>query len=183
MSDPRYPIGPFTRDPAPTAESRRRWIETIRALPAALRAAVAGLDDARLDTPYRDGGWTVRQVVHHLPDSHLNAYVRFKLGLTEDHPAIRPYDEAAWAELEDGKRAPVAVSLALLEALHDRWARMLESMSDADFARTVHHPEQGRDLSLDDLLQMYAWHSRHHLAHVTGLTERMGWAAAPVPLP
>lgn len=179
MSDPRYPVGRFSRDPKPTERTRRESIETLRTLPAALRAAVAGLDDAQLDTPYRDGGWTLRQVVHHIPDSHLNAYIRFRLALTEEHPTIRPYEEAAWAELPDAKQGPVAASLTLLESLHERWVALLESLTPDDYARTLYHPEQKRDMTLDDLLQLYAWHSRHHLAHVTGLRERQGWVAEP----
>jgi uncharacterized damage-inducible protein DinB len=174
MSDPRYPIGKFTRVPSLTAEERVVSIEQIAAAPGHLRRAVAGLTPAQLDTPYRDGGWTVRQVVHHLPDSHLNAYVRFKLGLTEDAPAIKPYEEKDWARTPEVAATPVDVSLALLDALHLRWVTLLKGMTPAQFARTIKHPEWGTP-SLDALLALYAWHGRHHTAHVTALRERMGW--------
>jgi hypothetical protein len=139
-----------------------------------MRAAVAGLTTAQLDTAYRPGGWTVRQVVHHVPDSHLNAYVRFKLALTENAPTIKPYDEAAWARLPDTASTPIEVSLDLLESLHARWVRLLEAMTDSDFARQFHHPESGT-MRLDTYLSGYAWHCRHHLAHITQLRARMGW--------
>jgi hypothetical protein len=139
-----------------------------------MRAAVAGLSETQLDTPYRPGGWTVRQLVHHVPDSHLNALVRFKLALTEDVPTIKPYDEARWATLADYSSTPPEVSLTLLEALHDRWMRVLESMTEADFARTFRHPEIGT-MSLGSYLAGYSWHSRHHVAHITSLRARMGW--------
>ena len=174
MEDLRYPIGKFREDPEVTDAKRRQWIEEIAATPAALRAAVAGLPDARLDTPYRPGGWTVRQVAHHLPDSHLNAYVRFKLALTEKEPTVKTYEEAAWAELSDGRSGPVELSLGLLETLHGRWVLLLRAMSPTDFGRTFRHPELGR-VNLDTYLQMYAWHGRHHVAHITSLRERMGW--------
>jgi hypothetical protein len=174
MPDPRYPIGPFEhRDPATPAQ-RAGWIADIVALPSLLRNAVAGLDDAQLDTPYRANGWTVRQVVHHLPDSHVNAYVRFKLTLTEDEPTIKPYDQARWAELPDGRTGPIAVSLGLVEGLHERWARVLQSLGPAEFARKLNHPELGA-LDLDFLTGMYAWHGKHHVAHITGLRKRMEW--------
>jgi hypothetical protein len=174
MDDLRYPIGPFTQDPSPTPGKRRDWIAAIAAAPARLRQAVAGLSDAQLETPYRPGGWTVRQVVHHVPDSHMNAYIRLKLALTEDSPTIKPYDETAWAMVADSARTPVATSLTLLEALHERWVIVLESMGDEDFARSLIHPERGR-VDLDWLLQQYSWHGRHHAAHVTALREREGW--------
>lgn len=174
MEDLRYPIGKFGVDPEVTDAKRRRWIEEIAGTPAALRAAVAGLSEAQLDTPYRPGGWTVRQVAHHLPDSHLNAYVRFKLALTEAEPTVKTYDEAAWAELADGRTAPVELSLALLESLHRRWVLVLRSLFPGDFARTFRHPEWGT-VSLDWYLQQYAWHGRHHVAHITSLRGRMGW--------
>lgn len=172
--DPRFPIGRFQALADPSTEQRAAWIDQIRRLPAELRAAVRGLDDEQLDVPYREGGWTVRQVVHHLPDSHLNAYVRFRLALTEEEPTIRPYDEGRWAELSDARRAPVELSLSLLDALHARWAMLLEAMEPGDFARALVHPESGRQ-TLDRVLQLYAWHGRHHLAHVTGVRERRGW--------
>ena len=175
MEDPRYPIGRFAPQTDATPQARALRIAQIGAAPAALRAALAGLPEARLDTPYREGGWTVRQLVHHVADSHLNAYTRFRLALTEDRPTIRPYDEAAWAELADARDAPVELSLALLDALHARWVLLLEAVSPADWDREVVHPEHGRALSLDTLLQLYAWHGRHHVAHVTALRGRAGW--------
>jgi uncharacterized damage-inducible protein DinB len=171
--DLRYPIGRFRPADSLSADDRSTHIEIIRWLPARLTAAVRGLDDARLDTPYREGGWTVRQVVHHVADSHANCYIRFKLALTEDAPTIKPYDEAAWALLPDS-RMPVDVSLALTTALHARWVVLLEAMSDADFEKTFNHPERGRQ-SLATALALYDWHSRHHTAHITSLRERMGW--------
>ena len=174
MSDARYPIGKFTRVSSLTAEERAISIQQIAAAPGHFRRAVAGLTPAQLDTPYRDGGWTVRQVVHHLPDSHMNAYVRFKLGLTEDAPAIKPYEEKDWARTPEVAATPVEVSLALLDALHVRWVTLLKAMTPAQFARTIKHPEWGTP-SLDALLALYAWHGRHHTAHVTALRERMGW--------
>ena len=172
--DPRYPIGDWIRRDVLTPAERLVMIDEIAGCPTAMRAAVAGLDEAQLDTPYRDGGWTVRQVVHHVPDSHLNAYIRFKLGLTEERPTIKPYDESAWAKLPDSKSTPIATSLTLLESLHDRWVGLLRSMSDADFTRTLNHPERG-EMTLDAMLTMYAWHSRHHVAHITTLAARQGW--------
>ena len=149
-----------------TAAQRREAIDAIAAAPAALRAAVEPLDPAALDTPYRKGGWTVRQVVHHLPDSHLNAFVRTKLALTEDAPTIKPYDEAAWAELPDSRDVPVEVSLALLDALHARWVPLLRALPDQAFERTITHPEWPRPMTLDMLVALYAWHGRHHVGHV-----------------
>lgn len=150
-------------------------IEVIAAAPSRMRDAVSGLDDKQLDTPYRDGGWTVRQVVHHVPDSHLNAYVRLKLALTEEEPTIKPYDESAWAKLEDSRITPVETSLTMLETLHDRWIRLLRTLDDADFMRTFRHPEHEGLFTLDGMVAMYEWHSRHHVAHITSLRERMGW--------
>ncbi|MEA2239058.1 MAG: hypothetical protein QOC81_3782 [Thermoanaerobaculia bacterium] len=173
--DPRYPVGKFDRSKAPhTADERRAFIDQIAAAPARMREAVAGLSDAQLDTPYRDGGWTARQVVHHVPDSHMNAYTRVKLALTENEPTIRPYDEAAWAKLNDVRDTPIAVSLTLLEALHDRWVRILRALTEADFSKTLLHPEHGV-MTLDSLIAMYAWHGRHHVAHITSLRQRSGW--------
>jgi len=173
-NDPRFPTGKFQFDPAVTADTRRAAIAAIRDAPAALRAAVRGLDDARLNTPYRDGGWTVRQVVHHVPESHMNAFTRFKLALTEDNPTIKPYNENAWANLDDVARAPVEASLMLLEALHSRWVTLLEVMTPQDFLRPLVHPDMG-PLTLDFMLQLYAWHGRHHAAHITELRSREGW--------
>src|SRR5688572_24968428 len=175
MDDPRYPIGRFAYQGPQTPEARLDCIARIAATPANLRRAVADLSDAQLDTPYRQGGWTVRQVVHHVPDSHMNAYTRFKLALTEDVPTIKPYDEAKWAELDDGKSKLVEHSLALLDALHARWVFLLERLKPADFERTVNHPEWETPMSLDDLLALYAWHGKHHVAHITSLRERSGW--------
>jgi uncharacterized damage-inducible protein DinB len=171
MNDLRYPVGKYSFDPSVTAQKRQAWIRQIADTPRAIRAAVAGLTDRQFDTPYRPGGWTIRQVVHHVPDSHLNAYCRFKFGLTEDHPTIKPYDESAWALVADTAKTPPEVSLALLDALHQRWVILLESMDDAQFARTVTHPEHG-SISLDWMLQMYAWHGPHHTAHIRGVRER-----------
>jgi uncharacterized damage-inducible protein DinB len=172
--DLRYPIGKFQWEEGLTEEKRRQYVDDIAETPAKLRAAVAGLSEQQLDTPYRDGGWTVRQVVHHLADSHLNAFVRFKLALTEDEPTVKPYDEKRWAETVDSRMAPVEDSLALLDGLHHRWAMLLRAMSGTDFARQLKHPEHGL-LTLERVLAMYAWHGRHHVAHITGLRERNGW--------
>jgi hypothetical protein len=175
VSDLSYPIGRFVWEgPGPAADRGRR-IDEIASAPRALRVAVSGLTDAQLDTPYRPGGWTVRQVAHHVPDSHMNAYVRFKLAVTEDSPTIKPYDEAAWAELADVRTVPVATSLALLAAIHERWVAFLRSLGEADWARAFRHPELGV-VPLEKNLALYAWHGRHHVAHVTALRERMGWA-------
>jgi hypothetical protein len=173
MEDLRYPIGPLVRPESLTPEERRAAIATIAATPGNLRAAVAGLADAQLDTPYRPDGWTVRQVVHHVPDSHLNAYVRFKLALTEEEPAIRPYQEDRWARLPDSG-GPIEVSLALLERLHERWVQLLSAITPEEWARTYRHPESGVH-KLDALLAVYAWHGPHHVAHVTSLRQRQGW--------
>ena len=172
--DPRYPIGQYTPPQEATPALRQQAIDSIAGTPAKLKAALSGLHDTQLDTPYRDGGWTVRQVAHHVPDSHLNAYVRFRLALTENQPTIKPYEEARWAELADAKSAPVAVSLALLEPLHDRWVRLLRSLTASDFARTFVHPEHGVR-TLDWMLFLYAWHGRHHTAHITTLRKQKGW--------
>lgn len=175
MDDPRYPIGRFAYEGPQTPERRADCIARIAAAPANLRKAVAGLTDAQLDTRYRDGGWTVRQVVHHVPDSHLNAYTRFRLALTEPTPTIRPYIEHRWAELPDAKTAPVEISLALLEALHRRWVLLLRSLRPAEWEIRYMHPEHGREWPLDEALAMYAWHGEHHTAHITRLRARMGW--------
>jgi hypothetical protein len=172
--DLRYPVGPCEYPWVVSPEARKRHVDDIAALPVRLRDAVQGLDDAQLDTPYRPGGWTVRQLVHHLADSHMNAYVRFRLGLTENQPVIKPYDEKLWAELSDSHSAPIEMSLSLLEGLHHRWVLLLTGMSDADYARTIFHPESGV-LRLDTYLSTYGWHCRHHVAHITSLRERSGW--------
>jgi hypothetical protein len=173
----QYPIGKFERPESISADHRRGWIEDLVRAPAALRLAVAGLSDSQLDTPYRPGGWTVRQVVHHLPDSHLNAYTRFKLALTEETPVIKPYDEASWAELPDS-RLPVEPSLQLLASLHERWTALLRGLKEEHFGRGFHHPGHGRVVRLDETLGIYAWHGRHHTAHVTALRKREGWGLA-----
>ncbi len=170
LDELRYPIGRFNPSAAGT---RADQIETLRQLPERLRAAVHGLDEPQLDTPYRDGGWTVRQLVHHVADSHMNSYIRCKLALTEDAPTINAYDENAWAKLPDSKM-PVEISLALTAAVHARLVSLLETMSDADFEKTFKHPERG-PVTLAGNLALYDWHSRHHTAHITRLRERMGW--------
>lgn len=172
--DPRFPVGQWDAAEDVPHSARASLIDTIAALPRVLRAAVHGLTDAQLDTPYREGGWTVRQVVHHVADSHANAYIRFKLALAENEPTIKTYDEAVWAEMSDARTLPVASSLQLLDGLHARWVATLRSMSDQQFARTLIHPERGK-LALGKMLQLYEWHCRHHAAHITRLRERMRW--------
>ena len=174
MTDLRYPIGEFDYLGPASPADRATWIAAIAAAPARLRDSVAGLTDRQLDTPYRPGGWTVRQVVHHVPDSHLNAYTRVKLALTEERPTIRPYEEARWAELPDSGGS-IEVSLRLLEALHERWVGLLESLGPAAFARTFYHPASQREFTIDRAIAMYAWHGAHHIAHVTELAKREGW--------
>jgi uncharacterized damage-inducible protein DinB len=174
MTDLRFPIGKFHFEGPLTEPQKQASLDEIARTPAKLRAAVKGLSEAQLDAPYRPGGWTVRQVVHHLPDSHMNSYVRFKLALTESEPTIKPYAEDRWAELADSKSTPVEVSLTLLESLHDRWAHLLRSLSPEDWKRTFRHPEMGA-MTLEKTLALYAWHGRHHVAHITSLRERSGW--------
>ena len=174
MDDLRYPLGRFERPSSLDPALRALFTAQVAETPAALRRAVVTLTDAQLDTPYRPDGWTVRQVVHHVPDSHLNAYVRFRLGLTEHHPTVKPYDEARWAELPDARTAPVEPSLLLLEAVHDRLVRLLRAMPPEDFARTVSHPDNGT-MTLDHLLALYAWHGRHHVAQIQSLRKRLLW--------
>lgn len=175
MTDLQYPVGKFVKKSTVTAAERAASIQLIAEAPAKLRAAVTGLSPEQLDSPYRPLGWTVRQVTHHVPDSHLNAYVRTKLALTEAEPTIKPYNEKLWAELEDTRATPIEISLNLLDAVHHRWLLVLRSLSPADFTRTLRHPEMGV-MDLDALVQLYAWHGRHHVAHITTLRERMGWA-------
>jgi uncharacterized damage-inducible protein DinB len=175
MADLRYPIGEFQHPATFSAEDRRRSIAIIEETPAKMRAALRGLNDKQLDTPYRPGGWTVRQVVHHVPDSHLNAYIRFKLALTEEVPTIKPYDEQSWANLADSKNTPVETSLTLLESLHQRMTILLKSMKPEDFSRKLNHPERG-PMTVDSVLALYAWHGPHHVAHVTELRKREGWS-------
>jgi hypothetical protein len=172
--DLRYPIGKYAPKASFSPAERASAISQIAATPKCLRDAVAGFSQEQFDTCYRPGGWTVRQVVHHIPDSHLNAYVRVKLALTEDEPTIKPYDEARWAELQDSRETPVEVSLTLLDALHHRWDVLLRSLRPEDFARRLRHPEHGT-MTLDDLVGIYAWHGRHHVAHITSLRVREGW--------
>lgn len=174
MDDLRYPVGKFAFTEEVTDDKRQEWINEIAAAPAKLRAALAGLTAAQFDTPYREGGWTIRQVVHHLADSHLNGYTRIKLALTETDPTVKPIQEGLWAELPDARTARVETSLELLTALHERWAMTLRHMSAGDFSRAFVHPEMGR-VTLDKALAVYAWHCRHHAAHITSLRSRMGW--------
>jgi uncharacterized damage-inducible protein DinB len=173
-TDLRYPIGNFQWEDGLSEARRREMIDQIAETPAKVRAAVEGFSEQQFSTPYREGGWTVRQVVHHLADSHLNAYVRFKLAITEDEPTIKTYEQQLWAETSDARTAPAEISLTLLDALHQRWALLLRSMRAADFSRKFIHPEHGK-MTLERLLGLYAWHGRHHTAHITGLRERMGW--------
>lgn len=174
MEDLRYPIGRY--QPMPFSQQQLQdWLIDIQYLPQHLENAVLNLDERQLDTPYRAEGWTVRQVVHHVADSHTNACIRFKLGLTEDNPTIKPYDENAWAKLNDTAVVPINISLTLLHALHTRWMAVLQSIKEEEWERTVVHPEHGRQMTLWYLLGLYAWHGRHHTAHITSLRERMGW--------
>jgi DinB superfamily len=164
--DPRFPIGKFRAPESFSVEDRERWIGIIASAPARLRTAVTGLSVAQLDTPYREGGWTIRQVVHHVPESHMNAYIRFKLALTETDPVVKPYDEAAWARLNDVAAAPIEASLGLLDCLHQRWVVLMRGMASEEWKRQFIHPEYGRGMSLEHTLALYAWHSDHHIAHV-----------------
>jgi hypothetical protein len=176
MDDLSYPVGRFEAPKAPlTAPERAAFIDEIERAPGALRAALADLSAPQLDTPYRPGGWTLRQVAHHVPDSHLNAYVRFRLALTEDEPTIRPYDQSRWAELHEAKSAPPELSLDLLDALHRRWVTLLRQITAAEWRRRFKHPEHAGVQDLDWMLAMYAWHGRHHTGHVTSLRRRSGW--------
>jgi hypothetical protein len=174
-TDLRFPVGKFVRPDSLTPAQRKAAIATIAEAPAKLKAALKGLNEKQLDSPYRPDGWTVRQVVHHLADSHMNALVRLKLGLTEEMPTIKPYDEAKWAELEDGRSTLVDESVALLTGLHARWSYLLERMKPEDFSRKINHPEWKEPMSLDALLALYEWHSRHHVAHIVELRRREGW--------
>jgi len=174
MSDIRYPVGTFDPKPTITDTDRQALINQIAWVPQKLREALRGLTDQRLDVPYREGGWTIRQQVHHLSDSHMNAYIRFKLAVTEENPTIKPYQEQLWAELDDSKLASPELSLVLMESLHSRWTMFLRSMKPEQFARTLIHPQNG-PMNLDRVLQLYAWHGRHHVAHITAQRQRMGW--------
>ena len=172
--DPRYPLGKFTDSQDRSPERRQTLLRDLANLPAQIRAAVTGLGDAQLDTPYREGGWTLRQVVHHVADSHVNAYIRTRWALTEDAPLIKAYDEVAWAELSDAQLGPIEPSLALLQALHLRWVSLLRALPEVAFSRTFRHPESGEN-SLARQLELYSWHGRHHVAHITGLRQFKGW--------
>ena len=172
--DLNYPIGKYEPKDSLTPAEREAAIDRIAATPRHLREAVSDLSKQQLDTPYRPGGWTVRQVVHHVPDSHMNSYIRFKLALTENEPTIKPYEEALWANLQDSRDTPVEVSLTLLETLHHRWDILLRSLQPADLSRRLRHPELGT-MTLDNMLGLYAWHGRHHVAHITSLRRREGW--------
>jgi hypothetical protein len=172
--DLRYPIGQFEMPDSITAEQRAQWIRDIQKTPYAVKRAIEGLSEEQLDTPYRPDGWTVRQVVHHLADSHMNSFIRFKLALTEENPTIKPYYEERWALLEDARYIPVSLSLSILEGLHGRWIILLESLHPEDFNRTFLHPELGK-MKIDKILGLYSWHSQHHIAHITSLRTRMGW--------
>ena len=174
MSDPRYPIGKFHFEGPLSEAQRAELISSIELLPSNMRAAVSGLNNQQLDTPYREGGWTVRQVVHHVPDSHMNAFIRCKLALTEDEPTIKPYAEDRWALLPDVQATPIEVSLALLDALHNRWVRLLRSLKPDDWKKNFRHPELGT-VSLEKNLALYSWHSKHHTAHITELKKAKGW--------
>ena len=174
MTDPRFPVGKFHYEGPPSDEQKQALLDQIAQTPENLHAAVKGLSEAQLDTPYRDGGWTVRQVAHHVPDSHMNAYIRFKLALTENEPTIKPYAEDRWAELADTKATPIETSLCLLDCLHQRWMNLLRSLSAEDWKRTFRHPELGA-MTLEKTLALYAWHGRHHVAHIAELRKRNGW--------
>jgi len=174
MSDPRFPIGKFHFEGPFTAQQRNEHLNHIEQTPARIRAAVSGLTPQQLDTPYRDRGWTVRQVVHHVPESHMNSYIRFKLALTEDEPTIKPYMEDLWAKLPDATTAPIDLSLTLLDSLHQRWMLVLRAMKPEDWNRTFRHPELGV-MNLEKTLALYSWHGRHHTAHITSLRDKMGW--------
>ena len=173
-TDLRYPTGKY--EPRPFSQQQKEeWLNDIKFLPQLLENAVINLDEAQLQTPYRDGGWTIQQVVHHVADSHMNAYCRFKLGLTEENPTIRPYDQAAWANLSDTAKIPINISLTLLYALHTRWYSLISDQELKDWERTVFHPEHQKEMTLWYLLGMYAWHGKHHVAHITSLRERNKW--------
>jgi hypothetical protein len=174
MDDLRFPVGKFHPESSVNDQQKQAFLDEIEQTPAKLRAAVSGLSDSQLDTPYRPDGWTVRQVVHHVPDSHLNSYVRFKLALTEDEPTIKTYAEDRWAELSDTKATPIEVSLVLLESLHHRWIRLLRSLTPDQWKRRFRHPELG-PMTLENTLALYAWHGRHHVAHISELRKRMSW--------
>lgn len=172
--DPRYPIGKFEPQPY-SEEQKKKWLQDLQFLPALLEQAIENMDEAQLNTPYREGGWTVRQLIHHVADSHMNAYIRFKLALTEDNPTIKPYQEAAWAELDDVEKVPVNISITLLYTLHTRWHAAIRDLSKEQWERTVFHPQHQKNINLWHFLGMYAWHGLHHVAHVTTLKENKNW--------
>ena len=174
QTDPRYPIGTFTPQEFSTAQ-KEEWLADIKFLPQAIENAINNLDEQQLQTPYREQGWTLHQVVHHVADSHMNAYCRFKLGYTEENPTIRPYEEQLWAKTSDVKHLPINISMTLLHALHQRWYEFLRNLTDEDWKKTVVHPAQGKQLTLWHLLGSYSWHGRHHTAHITSLREKMNW--------
>ncbi len=174
LEELRYPTGKWVKVANPDAATRAAMIAAVADVPAALSRALAGLTDVQLDAPYRPGGWSPRQIVHHLADSHMNAFIRLKLGLTEDNPTIKPYEEQTWADTPDGRDTPVALSMSIIEGLHARWAHLLRSLDTTAFDRTIQHPERG-PMSLCDLLQLYAWHGNHHTVQVLQMRERMGW--------
>ena len=174
MEELKYPIGKYIEQPFSDALCKE-WLLDIQTLPLQMEYAVLNLDEAQLNTPYREGGWTVQQVVHHVADSHMNAYIRFKLGLTENNPAIKPYEQDKWAEMEDTKNIPINISLTLLHALHTRWYEVLRHITEEQYQRTLFHPEYNKTMTLWYLLGMYAWHSRHHVAHITTLRDRLHW--------
>ena len=171
--DLRYPVGRFKFPETVSLEDRNRFVDEIAGTPARLKAAVAGLSPEHLDTPYRPGGWTVRQLVHHVPESHMNSYIRYKWALTEDEPTVKPYFEDRWAELSDARTSPIEPSLVLLESLHQRWITLLRGLTEEDWRRTFRHPDLGL-IRLDQNAALYAWHGRHHVAHITSLRERLG---------
>jgi hypothetical protein len=173
--DLRYPIGAFKAPTTVSEQDLANWIYTVKQFPAKLQSAVKKLTNAQLDTPCRDGGWTVRQVIHHMADSHMNSYIRFKLALTEDNPTIKPYHEDRWAELPDAKTGDIEMSLMMIESLHTRWVFMLRNIQPSEWSRTFFHPERKTSMRLDTTLALYAWHCDHHLTHVTNLKERMKW--------
>lgn len=180
-NDLRYPIGKVEDQPLSTKDGydekvKAAFLLDIQLCPSMLEQAISNLDEHQLNVPYREGGWTTKQVIHHVADSHMNAYIRFKLALTEENPVIKPYDEAAWAELSDTINLPINISLTLLHALHTRWVEMMKNMTEEDWQRTIFHPEQKRTITLWDMLGTYAWHGKHHAAHITALRERMGWS-------
>ena len=172
--DPRYPIGKYEAQPFSEAQ-KKIWLADIQFLPNELEQSIENLDEAQIHTPYRDGGWTVHQLVHHLADSHMNSFIRFKLALTEDNPTIKPYEENAWSETADVVKEPINVSITLLYALHKRWLTLLQNMSDSDFEKTLFNPQRRGQITLWDMLGIYAWHGKHHVAHIKTLKENKGW--------